>query len=84
MPLAPCFLTISTLLWRRLFRVSCAKRQVEISVTEQYKTKLRFECHDKRQRQQARVAQASCVVYDNTAMVSGASLPCWVLCSITT
>lgn len=33
-------------------------RRVEVSVTEQYKTKLRFECHDLRQRQQARVAQA--------------------------
>lgn len=36
-----------------------AKWQVEVSVSEQYKTKLRFECNDLRQRQQARVAQAS-------------------------
>lgn len=35
------------------------KRQVEVSVTEQYKTKLRFECHEMQQRQQAKVAQAS-------------------------
>lgn len=35
---------------------------MEVSVTEQYKTKLRFECHDLRQRQQARVAQVGVLV----------------------
>eukprot|EP00903_Cladosiphon_okamuranus_P009199 g8785.t1 len=33
-------------------------RRVEVSVTEQYKTKLRYECHDMRQRKEARLAQA--------------------------